>query len=53
MADHHYVSCFYFTAVDAGDQFVLTVEDACGAFEAFAFLSADLGYAAAFGEVAI
>jgi hypothetical protein len=33
--------------VDAGDEFVLTIEDAGGAFEAFAFFAADLGYAAA------
>jgi hypothetical protein len=39
--------------VDAGNQFVLAIEDAGGAFEAFAFLAADLGYAAAFGQVAV
>src|SRR5260221_9253240 len=51
--DDYYVAGLYLAGVDAIDEFVFAVEDTGCAFEAFAFLAADLSYAAAFGQIAV
>src|SRR4051812_46730095 len=53
LTDHHYITGFDLTGVDAVDQFKLTIKYTSRAYKALAFFTTDLGYTATFCQVTV